>query len=117
MALDVGRVCMKVVGREAGKLCVVLKNITDEKKKSSSFVMVTGPKLLTGVKRRKANINHLEATKHNLEIKEDATDEEVYQAWEKSTLVKKFNLKKPSAAEIKSEKAKPEKSERKSENK
>ena len=104
MALEVGQVCMKLVGRESGKLCVVLKNTADEKKKSGSFVMVTGPKLLTGIKRRKANISHLEQTKYNLEIKEDATDEEVYQAWEKSNLIKKFNLKKPSAAKIKSEK-------------
>ena len=110
MALEVGRVCMKVVGREAGKLCIVLKNIANEKSKSkiSSFVMVTGPKVLTGVKRRKANVNHLEPTKYNVEIKEDATDEDVYQAWEKSKLIKKFDLKKPSAAEMKSEKSKKE---------
>ena len=106
MALEVGRVCMKLVGREAGKFAVVIKKVVDENSKSKgSFVMVTGPKLLTGIKRRKANVNHLEPTKHNLEIKEDATDEDVYQAWEKSNLIKKFNLKKPSAAKIKSEKS------------
>ncbi len=105
MALDVGQICMKVVGREAGMLCVVLKNVKDEKsKKAGSFVMVTGPKLLTGIKRRKANINHLESTKYKLEIKEEATDEEVYKAWEESALIKKLKLKKPSAGKLKSEK-------------
>jgi len=107
MVLEVGRVVMKITGREAGKYAVVVKKVIDEKSKSkNSFVMVTGPKLLTGLKRRRANINHLEPTKYNLELKEDATDEEVYQAWEKSNLIKKFNLKKPSAAEMKSEKSK-----------
>ena len=101
MTLEIGRVVMKITGREAGKYAVVVKKVIDEKDKSkNSFVMVTGPKLLTGLKRRRANINHLEPTKYNLELKEDATDEEVYQAWEKSNLIKKFNLKKPSAAEL-----------------
>lgn len=110
MAMEVGRVCMKLVGREAGKLCVVLKHVANEKKKSSSFVIVSGPKLLTGVKRRKANITHLQETKHKLEVNEDANDEEVYQAWEKSNLIKKFDLKKPSAAEIKGRKTEKTKS-------
>ena len=108
MTIEVGRVCMKLVGREAGKLCVVLNDIVNEKGKSKgTFVLVTGPKLLTGVKRRKANVTHLEETKHKLEIKNDSTDEEIIQAWEKSSLIKRFNLKKPSAAEMKGKKNKP----------
>jgi large subunit ribosomal protein L14e len=106
MALEVGRVCMKVVGREAGKYCTVLKKIND------AFVMVTGPKLLTGIKRRRCNIQHLEPLPYVLEIKEDATDEEVIAAYEKAGLITKLNLKKPSAAEIKAEKAKPAKEEK-----
>ncbi|MBI4010308.1 MAG: 50S ribosomal protein L14e [Candidatus Aenigmarchaeota archaeon] len=101
MALEVGRVCMKLVGREAGRLCVVLNNITNEKTKKNSFVMVTGPRLLTGIKRRKANITHLEPTRHILEIKEDATDEEIIEAYKKANVVTKFNLKLPSAGKMK----------------
>ena len=100
-ALEVGRLCMKTAGREAGKYCVVLKKIDD------AFVSVTGPRLLTGVKRRKCNIAHLEATQHIIEIKEEASDEEVIEAMDKAGLTKKLGLKKPSAAEIKAEKAKP----------
>jgi large subunit ribosomal protein L14e len=107
VALEVGRVCMKIAGREAGKYCVVLKKIND------AFVMITGPKLLTGVKRRRCNIQHLEPLPYTLEIKEDATEEEVISAFEKAGLVTKFNLKRPSAAELKAEKAKPEKVEEK----
>ena len=103
MVLEIGRVCMKLVGREAGMMCVILKG-TENGKDKKSFVFVTGPKYLTGVKRRKVNVNHVEPTQYKLEIKEDENDEEVLKAWEKSTLVKKFNLKKPSAANVKSSK-------------
>lgn len=107
VSLDIGRVCLKISGREAGKYCVVLKMGKD--KKDKAFVLITGPKLLTEVKRRRCNIEHLEPTSYKLEIKEEATEEEVISAFEKAGLVAKFNLKRPSAAEIKAEKAKPEK--------
>ena len=94
-SLQVGRVCMKVVGREAGMYCVVVKPV------SKSFVEISGPKLLTGIKRRKVNISHLEPTQHMLEIKEGATDEDLVAAFEKATLITKLNLKKPSAADMK----------------
>lgn len=103
VALEVGRVCIKTTGREAGHYCVVLKKTTDEKSKDS-FVLITGPKLLTGVKRRKCNVEHLEPTQYTLEIKEDANDEEVIAVFEKAGLVAKFGLKKPSAAEMKGKK-------------
>jgi large subunit ribosomal protein L14e len=102
--MEVGRVCIKVVGREAGRYCVVLKSL------GKSFVLVTGPKLLTGVKRRRVNITHVEPTKYLLEIKEDASDEEVIAAYEKANLISKLNLKKPSAAEMKVEKKEEQKS-------
>lgn len=103
MVLDVGRVCMKLAGREAGMMCVIVKGAEGGKDKKS-FMLVTGPKYLTGVKRRKVNVNHVEPTQYRLEIKEDENDEEILKVWEKSTLIKKFNLKKPSAAEVKSSK-------------
>lgn len=103
-ALGVGRVCMKISGREAGRYCVVLKT-----EKDKAFVWITGPKLLTGVKRRRCNVEHLEPTPYMVEIKEDSTEEEVIDAFEKAGLVTKLNLKKPSAAEVKAEKEKPEK--------
>lgn len=102
-ALEIGRVCMKTAGREGGKYCVVLK------KEGEAFVLVTGPKILTGVKRRKCNIEHLEPLPNVLEIKEGASDEEVLAAYEKGGLTTKLDLKKPSAAEVKAEKAKQEK--------
>ena len=91
---------MKIAGREAGKYCVILKKLDE------SHMLVTGPKVLTGVKRRRCNINHLEPTNYLLEIKEEASDKEVIEAYEKANLIKKLGLKKPSEALLKEEKKK-----------
>ena len=98
--LEIGRVCMKIAGREAGRYCVVIKE-AGKAKDEKSFVFVTGPRLLTGVKRRKVNIDHLKATEHKVEVKENATDEEVLGGYEKAGLVPKLGLKKPSASQLK----------------
>ena len=95
--IEVGRVCLKNTGREAGKYCVVLKKVNE------SFVSVTGPRLLTGVKRRRCNVDHLNSTEYKVEIKEDSNDEEIMAAMEKQSLITKLKLKRPSAAEMKTE--------------
>ena len=46
---EIGRVCVKTVGREAGSHCVIVE-VKDE-----GYVVVTGPKHLTGVRRRSCN--------------------------------------------------------------
>ena len=70
-AIEVGRICVKLTGREAGRKCVIV-DIMDK-----SFVVITGPKTVTGVKRRRANINHVEPLQDKIVIKRGATDEEV----------------------------------------
>lgn len=70
-AIEVGRICVKVTGREAGKKCVIV-DVMDK-----SYILVTGPKKVTGVKRRRANINHVEPLQHKVEIKRAASDEEI----------------------------------------
>lgn len=70
-AIEVGRICVKISGREAGKKCVIV-DIIDK-----NFVLVTGPKTVTGIKRRRANINHLEPLAEKVEIKRGTSDEEV----------------------------------------
>ncbi|HDD64168.1 MAG: 50S ribosomal protein L14e [Thermoprotei archaeon] len=71
---DVGRICVKIAGREAGKKCVIVDIIDDK------YVLITGPKPVTGVKRRRANIKHLEPTEHKINISKGASDEEVSKA-------------------------------------
>jgi len=73
-AIEIGRICVKIRGREAGKRCVVL-DIIDK-----NFVLVTGPKNVTGVRRRRANINHLKPIEDIIKIRRGASDEEVYKA-------------------------------------
>ena len=109
--LDVGRICMKVAGREAGRYCVVLKKLDKQ------FVLVTGPKDLTGVKRRRCNIDHLEATGDSLSVKEEASETEVIKAYEKIGFMRKFGLKRPSPEVIKEAEKKVKKVEKKPEKK
>jgi len=73
-AIEVGRICVKVVGREAGKKCAVV-DVVDK-----NFVLITGPKAVSGIKRRRANIDHLEPTQDKIEINRGAIDEEVTEA-------------------------------------
>ncbi|MBI2084484.1 MAG: 50S ribosomal protein L14e [Candidatus Aenigmarchaeota archaeon] len=98
-SIEPGNVCVKITGREAGQYCVVLKKV------NNSFVLVTGPKQLTGIKRRQCNIAHLEPTQHRIDVSSDTTDEDVVAAYEKANLVTKLKLKKPSAGEMKGRKS------------
>ena len=79
-AIEVGRVCVKIAGRESGRKCVVV-DIIDE-----NFVLVTGSKSLTGVRRRRANVRHLEPTEAKISIARGADDEEVLKAIEEAGL-------------------------------
>jgi large subunit ribosomal protein L14e len=78
--VEVGRVCVKTHGRESGSKCVVVERI------DKNFVLVTGPKKLTGVRRRKANVDHLTPTKKKVDIKAGADDSAVTKALESAKL-------------------------------
>jgi large subunit ribosomal protein L14e len=73
-AIEVGRICVKIVGREAGKKCIIV-DVVDK-----NFALITGPKAVSGIKRRRANINHLEPTNEKIDIKRGATDDEISEA-------------------------------------
>jgi large subunit ribosomal protein L14e len=73
-AIEVGRICVKTFGREAGKKCVIVDVI------DKNFVLITGPKSVNKVKRRKANVNHVEPMQEKVEIKRGAADEEIVEA-------------------------------------
>jgi len=70
-AIEVGRICVKVSGREAGRRCVIV-DLMDK-----NFVLITGPKELSGVKRRRANVDHIEPLQDSVKIKRGASDEEI----------------------------------------
>jgi large subunit ribosomal protein L14e len=83
-AIEVGRICVKQIGRENGKKCVII-DVMDK-----SFVLVTGPKKVTGIKRRRVNINHIMPLQEKIEVKRGASDEEVTQALETSGKLKEM---------------------------
>ena len=100
--------CVKTAGREAGRYCVIVKKV------DANFVLVTGPKSLTKVRRRKCNIEHLEPLMEKVSIKADASDEEVTKAYKADGILAKLERKvkveaKPVGAKPEvAEKAKPE---------
>ena len=70
MALfDVGRVCMKIAGRDAGKQCVVVETVDDR------FVVVDGQ-----TRRRRVNILHLEPLMQTVDVSTGASHGEVAKA-------------------------------------
>jgi len=85
-AIEVGRICVKQGGRECCTKCVII-DVMDK-----SFVLVTGPKKLTGVKRRLANINHLMPLEDKIDVKRGASDDEVTQAIEAAGLTEEMTL-------------------------
>jgi large subunit ribosomal protein L14e len=66
---EIGRVCVKVAGRDAGETAIVIK-IIDE-----NYVLIDG-----NVRRKKCNILHLEPLKDVIKIKKDASTVEVHKA-------------------------------------
>jgi len=81
-SFEVGRVCVKLSGRETGKKCVIV-DVVDK-----NFVLVTGPKSVTGVRRRRTNVDHLEPTTETVELKKGAADDDVEKALTKGKKTK-----------------------------
>jgi len=53
-----------------------------------NFVLITGPKSVTGVRRRRTNVDHLEPTPETVEVKKGAADDEVEKALTKGKKTK-----------------------------
>lgn len=67
--VDVGDIAMKIAGRDAGQLCVVVDII------DNNFVLVDG-----ATRRRKCNLRHLEFLGRKIKIKKNASTEEAKKA-------------------------------------
>ena len=72
--VEVGRICVKTHGREAGKKCVVVERV------DKNFVLVTGPQEVTGIRRRRSNVDHLNPTTKKVDIKTGAEDSDIMKA-------------------------------------
>jgi len=84
MLLDIGRVCIKLKGREAGRYCVVIDVI------DNNFVLVDGD-----IRRRRVNIKHLEPTDKVLNINKGIKTEDLIKEMLKNKIpVSYWKLKK-----------------------
>ncbi len=68
---EVGRLCIKIAGRDAGLKCVVV-DVLD-----SNYVLIDGE-----TRRRKCNVDHLEPLKDVVKIEKNASHEDVKKAFE-----------------------------------
>lgn len=67
---EVGRVCVKTLGREAGSKCVIVEVI------DKNYALIDG----LVVKRRRSNIKHLEPLSDKIEISKGASHDDVEKA-------------------------------------
>ncbi|MBI4147279.1 50S ribosomal protein L14e [Candidatus Woesearchaeota archaeon] len=72
---EVGRLCVKIAGRDAGRTCVVVEAA------GNGYVVVDGD-----VRRKKVNIKHLEPLDRTVEVKSKAAPADVKKAFEKAGL-------------------------------
>jgi large subunit ribosomal protein L14e len=75
--VDIGRVCVKIAGRDAGKKCVVIDVLGKE------MVMIEGE-----TRRRKCNVAHIEPLDKKVDIKKGASHEDVMAALKSAGLIK-----------------------------
>jgi len=77
MIMEVGRVCRKLRGKDAGKYCVIVE------KTDKNFVVIEGK----GMKRKKTNMQHLEPLPTVLDIKKEDKNHEIVLKLEKENIV------------------------------
>ncbi|MFQ5977103.1 MAG: 50S ribosomal protein L14e [Candidatus Heimdallarchaeota archaeon] len=80
---EIGRIAVKTAGREAAQKAVIIDFI------DSTFVLITGAGI-SKIKRRRANMKHLEPTTNVLEIKKGASDSDIQKALEAAGLTEDF---------------------------
>jgi large subunit ribosomal protein L14e len=93
----VGRVCVKIAGRDGGKKCVIVEDLKD------GYVMIDGQ-----TRRKKCNVRHLEPLNKVLKIKAKVSSEEVAKLFksEFDIEIKKATAKKADKRPVKQRQAK-----------
>lgn len=89
--LEIGQICIKTCGREAGQICVVIERL------DSHFVLIDGQ-----VRRRKCNIFHLKTLDNKIDIKKGESSENIKKEFKKlgyEIKEKKVKDKKPVESE------------------
>ena len=73
--IEVGRICVKIAGRDSGRKCVVVEIVDD------NYVMIDGD-----VRRKKCNIRHLEPLDKVIKISKGASHADVETEFKKLKL-------------------------------
>jgi large subunit ribosomal protein L14e len=73
--MEIGRLCAKTAGRDAGQLCIVV-DVLDK-----TYVMIDG-----NTRRKKCNIAHLHTLKQKFDIKKGASHSDVIKAFQKNNI-------------------------------
>ena len=73
---QIGRLCVKIAGRDARKKCLVIEILDD------NFVMIDGQ-----TRRKKCNVKHLEPLDKILKIKKSASHKEVVDALKEEKII------------------------------
>lgn len=77
---DIGRLCVKLTGREAGHYCVIVDVI------DKNYLLIDGLK----IRRRRVNYKHIEPLADSIDIKKGAKHEDIEAAIKKAKLDKKM---------------------------
>ena len=100
MLFEIGRVCKKLAGRDAGKFCVVVDIVDD------TYVLIDGQ-----TRRRKCNVLHLEPTEKVVTLKKGASTAVVVSALSKLDIFvkekKKSKKSSPRPKHVRSKKSQP----------
>lgn len=81
--MEIGRICVKIAGRDAGKYCVILNQI------DGNTVLIDGQ-----TRRKNCNTKHLEPTKKIIKITEKSTTEQIIQEFNKTGIKSTTKTKK-----------------------
>jgi large subunit ribosomal protein L14e len=94
---EIGKVCIKIAGRDAGKVAIIV-DVVDDK-----TVLIDG-----NVRRRKCNVTHLEPLDGSVKIKKGASTADVHKAMSSSKIkvIEKKKVKRSAKKAKKEEKPK-----------
>lgn len=81
--IEIGRICVKLAGRDAGKKCVVVDVL------EGNYVLIDGE-----TRRRKCNVLHLESLKESIKISKGCSHAEVVSEFKKLGIEVKETKKK-----------------------
>lgn len=99
---DIGRVCVKIAGRDAGMKCIIV-DVIDE-----HYVMIDGQ-----TRRRKCNIKHLEPLNQAVQINKNASVPEIVRVLKELNIV--VDEKKPKTKAVKAKTKRPKRTRKRKE--